>query len=183
MEILRDSVVAIIKSQRGSVTIMAIGVMMFLGIILSGVLPMITQEVRSGSVNRDAVEAQYAAEAGLKRAIAAMQAESTDWAWIVQGQTRNFTSEAGKTYKVTLRNGSPQTLSDGSVPAAGYYWLQAEGRVGITVKRVGVVVQIAGGGGIFNNGVFSAAALTMANNATVVGSVGTNSTLTMSSTT
>ena len=104
MEILRNSVVAIIKSQRGSVTIMAIGVMMFLGIILSGVFPMITQEVRSGSVNRDAVEAQYAAEAGLKRAIAAMQAESTDWAWIVQGQTRNFTSEAGKTYKVTLRN-------------------------------------------------------------------------------
>ena len=67
---------SVLNNKRGAATILAVGVMLFLGIILSGVLPMITQEVRSGTQNRDGVEAQYAAEAGAKRAIAALLAAS-----------------------------------------------------------------------------------------------------------
>ena len=70
------------NNRQGSVTILAIGVMLFLGIILSGVMPMITQEVRSGTLNRDAVEAQYAAEAGLKRALTGLVVADKDWDWL-----------------------------------------------------------------------------------------------------
>ena len=74
------------SSNRGSVTILAIGIMAFLGIILSGLLPMITQEVRSGAINRDVVEAQYAAEAGAKRALVEFYkiklGQTPDWTWL-----------------------------------------------------------------------------------------------------
>ena len=177
MAMLRKLVLGGINMNRGSVTIMAIGVMMFLGIILSGVLPMITQEVRSGTMNRDVVEAQYAAEAGLKRTIAAMQAESTDWAWI--GTPRSFSSDAGKIYTVSLQNDSPQSLINGDKPSSGWYYLQSEGKVNNAIKKTMVKVRvIAGGGsltGVYANGVFGTAAINM-NNSTINGSAGTNTT-------
>ncbi len=167
-------------SNRGSVTILAIGVMMFLGIILSGVLPMITQEVRSGTVNRDVIEAQYAAETGLKRAVAALATEDANWAWITTAQTVPFTSEAGKTYKVSLQADSPQTLTDGVKPVAGWYYLQSEGRVNNALKKIMVKVQLTTGGGlsgVYANGVFGTAAINM-NNSIINGSAGTNTTFT-----
>ena len=172
--------VNIFFSNRGSVTILAIGVMMFLGIILSGVLPMITQEVRSGTVNRDVIEAQYAAEAGLKRAAAALATEDTNWAWITTAQTVPFTSEAGKTYKVSLQADSPQTLTDGVKPVAGWYYLQSEGRVNNALKKLMVKVQLTIGGGlsgVYANGVFGTAAINI-NNSIINGSAGTNTTFT-----
>ena len=171
------------RNNKGSVTILAIGIMAFLGIILSGVLPMITQEVRIGTMNRDVVEAQYAAESGLKRAIAGLEAGSTSWAWI--GQTRQFTGEAGKNYTVSVQNTSPNTLTEGTAPASGLYYLQAVGRVGNANKTVSVKVNLTSGGssgglsGVFVNGVFGASGIKMDSNAKVTGSIGTNGKLTM----
>lgn len=158
---------------RGSVTILAIGIMAFLGIILSGVMPMITQEVRIGTMNRDVVEAQYAAESGLKRAIAGLETGGTSWAWI--GQTLQFTSEAGKTYMVSVQNTSPQTLTNGIAPVAGDYYLQALGKVGNASKTVSVKVKLttAGLSGVFTNGVFGNSSVN-ANSSTINGSTATN---------
>ena len=97
------------NNRQGSVTILAIGVMLFLGIILSGVMPMITQEVRSGTLNRDAVEAQYAAEAGLKRALTGLVVADKDWDWVINAQTISFIGQNGSSYKVSLQLDSPTT--------------------------------------------------------------------------
>ena len=164
-------------SNRGSVTILAIGIMAFLGIILAGVLPMITQEVRSGAINRDALEAQYAAEAGLKRAIAGLVAGDNNWAWVTEKQTVAYTSESGKTYKVELLSDTPTSLTNGSAPSAGWYHLQSEGVVNNAKKTVRVKVQLTtGGGGLtgaLTNGVFGTAAINV-NSSTINGSAGTN---------
>lgn len=179
--------IKLLRETRGSVTIMAIGVMMFLGIILSGVLPMITQEVRSGTMNRDVVEAQYAAEAGLKRTIAAMQAGDTTWSWL--GAARSFTGAAGKTYTVNfVTSGVCKTgrtyqaaPATGNPPASGWYCLQSVGTVNGATKTVSVAVELQQGGlsAALTNGVFGSSSITMNRNARVNGSVSTNGTLTM----
>ena len=169
----------------GSVTILAIGIMMFLGIILSGVLPMITQEVRSGTVNRDVVEAQYAAEAGLKRAIAAMEAGDNTWDWL--GAARDFTSVAGKTYSVSfvtagvckagrVYQAAPAT---GSAPASGWYCLQSVGTVNGASKTVSVAVELATMPAVLSSGIFGSASIRMDSNSQVVGPAGTNGSITM----
>lgn len=121
-------------NNRGSVTVMAIGIMVFLGIILAGVLPMITQEVRSGTMNRDVIEAQYAAEAGAKRAIVNFSLKSTDWSWV--GTKRNLATDATKTYLVTT---SPAVVN-GSQAAANSYTITSVGQVGSATKTVTVTL-------------------------------------------
>ena len=167
------------NNNKGSVTILAIGIMAFLGIILSGVLPMITQEVRIGTMNRDVVEAQYAAESGLKRAIAGLEVGSTSWSWLAA--QRAFTAEAGKTYTVTVQAASPNTLTDGTAPASGWYHLQSVGRVGNATKTVSVRVNLTSSGlsGVFANGVFGASGIKMDSSPKITGSAGTNGGITM----
>ena len=183
MAMLRKLVLGGINMNRGSVTIMAIGVMMFLGIILSGVLPMITQEVRSGTMNRDVVEAQYAAEAGLKRTIAAMQAGDTTWNWL--GAARGFTGAAGKSYTVNfVTSGVCKTgrtyqaaPANGTTPASGWYCLQSVGIVNGATKTVSVAVEYTGAGltGVFANGVFGSGPVNMNSSTILLGSLRTNS--------
>ena len=180
--------IKLLRENRGSVTIMAIGVMMFLGIILSGVLPMITQEVRSGTMNRDVVEAQYAAEAGLKRAIAAMQAGETTWNWL--GAARSFTGAAGKTYSVSfVQAGVCKVVSgrtylaapaNGTAPASGWYCLRSVGTVNGATKTVSVAVEYTGAGltGVFANGVFGSGPVNMNSSTIYLGSIRTNSSFT-----
>ena len=167
----------ILQSNRGVVTVLAIGVMLFLSVILAGVLPMITQEVRSGAINRDVLEAQYAAEAGLKRAIAGLVAGDNNWTWVTDKQTVAYTSESGKTYKVELLSDTPTSLTNGSAPSSGWYHLQSEGVVNNATKKVSVKVQLttSGGGltGALANGVFGTAAINV-NSSTINGSAGTN---------
>ena len=177
--------IKLLRENRGSVTIMAIGVMMFLGIILSGVLPMITQEVRSGTMNRDVVEAQYAAEAGLKRAIAAMQAGDTTWNWL--GAARSFTGAAGKTYTVNfVTSGVCKTgrtyqaaPATGNPPASGWYCLQSVGTVNGATKTVSVAVELATMPAVFSSGIFGSASIRMDSNSQVIGPAGTNGSVTM----
>ncbi len=178
--------IKLLLENRGSVTIMAIGVMMFLGIILSGVLPMITQEVRSGTMNRDVVEAQYAAEAGLKRAIAAMQAGDTTWNWL--GAARSFTGAAGKNYTVNFvttgvckvdpaRTPYKAAPANGTPPASGWYCLQSVGTVNGATKTISVAVEYTGAGltGVFANGVFGSGPVNMNSSTILLGSLRTNS--------
>ena len=137
-------------NHRGSVTIMAIGVMMFLGIILSGVLPMITQEVRSGVMNRDVVEAQYAAEAGAKRALVEFEkinkSLTPDWTWM--NLSRPFIANAAeKSYHVItyLQSDLSKQHVTPVTNASNTYVVQSTGRVNGAEKQVNVVVTVTAG--------------------------------------
>lgn len=74
------------KNQRGSATVLALLSMIFLGIVIAGLLPMLSNELRFGTMNKDIIEAQYAAEAGAKRAIVEFNkvnlSQTPDWSWL-----------------------------------------------------------------------------------------------------
>ena len=176
--------------------------MVFLGIILSGVLPMITQEVRSGTLNRDAVEAQYAAEAGAKRALANLLVTNPDWNWL--NAEKNFTNENGKTYYVRLWNSTTKRFTDSAyasevckitpdytsfiTPSAeatssASYCIQSTGKVNGSTKTVVAAVSIAAPSTMpaaLSSMVFGNASIVMSRNAKIIGSAGTNGTITMS---
>lgn len=70
------------KDQRGSVTVIAIVMLLFLMVIAVAWLPMMTMEKTAASSDYREQQAWYAAEAGYKRAVAALKNKNTDWSWI-----------------------------------------------------------------------------------------------------
>lgn len=102
----------ILRNQRGSTAVLAIVAMVFLGIVIAGLLPMLDMELKSAATDRDALQAQYAAEAGVKRALMALDEDDTAWAWLGANNWRNVINDGGATYAVTI---SP-AISDGSKP-------------------------------------------------------------------
>lgn len=119
------------KSQRGSAAVLAVLTMLFIGIIIGGVLPMLTNEMKMGTMNKDMVEAEYAAEGGAKRAIAELSKASTSWGWLgVKDGTQNYT--------VTLN----PTITNGSAPVTGNYTVTSVGNIGNVTKTVTVNVAV-----------------------------------------
>lgn len=70
------------KSQRGSVTVIAVVMLLFLMIIAVAWLPMMTMEKTAASSDYRNQQAWYAAEAGYKRAVAALENKNNEWWWI-----------------------------------------------------------------------------------------------------
>ncbi|CAK7043374.1 pilus assembly PilX N-terminal domain-containing protein [uncultured Phascolarctobacterium sp.] len=70
------------KSQRGSVTVIAVVMLLFLMIIAVAWLPMMTMEKTAASSDYREQQAWYAAEAGYKRAVAALENKNNEWWWI-----------------------------------------------------------------------------------------------------
>lgn len=70
------------NNQRGSVTVIAIVMLLFLMVIAVAWLPMMTMEKTAASSDYREQQAWYAAEAGYKRAVAALKNKNTDWSWI-----------------------------------------------------------------------------------------------------
>jgi hypothetical protein len=167
---------------RGSVTIMAIGIMMFLGVILSGVLPMITQEVRSGTMNRDVVEAEYAAEAGAKRALLAL-ADSANASWTWVSSDRAYTDDVNvKRYNVTISG----IAAGRTTPAdAGSYTITSVGTVGQATKTVTVTIDVTrGSGSVFSKyAAYGGTKLNLNSGTAITGDVATNGDLNLTSST
>ena len=69
------------KSQRGSVTVIAVVMLLFLMIIAVAWLPMMTMEKTAASSDYREQQAWYAAEAGYKRAVAQLEAGNDIWSW------------------------------------------------------------------------------------------------------
>ena len=67
------------QSQRGSVTVIAIAMLLFLMLIAVAWLPMMTMEKTAASSDYREQQAWYAAEAGYKRAVAQLEAGNTLW--------------------------------------------------------------------------------------------------------
>lgn len=72
------------KSQRGSVTVIAVVMLLFLMTVAIAWLPMMTMEKTAASSDYREQQAWYAAEAGYKRAVAALENKNKDWTWITQ---------------------------------------------------------------------------------------------------
>lgn len=72
------------QSQRGSVTVIAIAMLLFLMLIAVAWLPMMTMEKTAASSDYREQQAWYAAEAGYKRAVAQLEAGNTLWKdWLI----------------------------------------------------------------------------------------------------
>ncbi len=148
---------------------MAFVFMLFLGIAIAGVMPMMIAELGHAQIQRNAVEAQFAAEAGLKRAVAAFVSNDTTWTWL--NTASNLTNEAGvvKTYRVT----SKPVINTGSPPPFGTYQLTSVGQVKGNSHTATVRI-VRGIGGPFSHAIFSQQDLVVENNGIVNGSVGSN---------
>lgn len=70
------------QSQRGSVTVIAIAMLLFLMLIAVAWLPMMTMEKTAASSDYREQQAWYAAEAGYKRAVAQLEAGNSKWNWL-----------------------------------------------------------------------------------------------------
>lgn len=72
------------NNQRGSVTVIAIVMLLFLMVIAIAWLPMMTMEKTAASSDYREQQAWYAAEAGYKRAVAQLKAGNTIWKdWLI----------------------------------------------------------------------------------------------------
>ena len=123
----------IFNRQRGSATVLAVVAMVFLGIVIAGLLPMVNQELRSAATDRDVLEARYVAEAGAKRAIVALDRKETDWSWLYPSREPLVAGDANKKYRVTLN----PPITNGNKPAnQTTYTITADGYVGAITWRV-----------------------------------------------
>ena len=140
------------KSQRGSVTALALLTMIFLGIIISGLLPMVTNEMKMGTMNKDIIEAQYAAEAGAKRAINEFNkvkfSQTPNWSWL-NSNTAFINDVNTKKYKVIiyLSTDASQTHVTPSFTTSNTYIIKSTGTVNSATKTVFLSILVTGGGG------------------------------------
>jgi hypothetical protein len=73
------------KDQRGSVTVIAVVMLLFLMIIAVAWLPMLTTEKTAAASDYSEQQAWYAAEAGYKRAVAELEAGEINSKWLSSG--------------------------------------------------------------------------------------------------
>jgi hypothetical protein len=137
-----------LKSQHGSVTIIAVFFVVFFSIILSGLMPMTINQVSLILKSRDTVEAQYAAESGVKRAIVAFNSTAQDWEWL--NSDRPFIDDAkSKKYKVTIYQSSDLTTPvTPNVTSNSKYVIKSIGTVGKSSKTVYADVGVTAGNDI-----------------------------------
>ena len=131
-----------LNNQRGSVTALALVVMLFFGIIAAGLAPMLNTEVSIATKNRDVLEAQYAAEAGAKRAVIEFfkinSALVPDLTWLNSSHPLTDSVNA-KSYSVTVTPGFTNSNTTQS------YTITSEGKVGKATKTVSVKIDVTGG--------------------------------------
>lgn len=145
-----------LQTQKGSVMVLSLLIVVFLTIILSGLMPFVNSQVLHSSINNDTLEAQYAAEAGAKRAIVGLRNNRTDWIWTIEKRHNTFVDGTQKYYTTSI---SP-LMSDKASPIADTnYTIISDGYVGNAHKRVVVTVRTAS----TTSGPFSYAAFSQGN--------------------
>lgn len=181
------------KSQAGFTTIASIIIVILLIIMGIGLLTMITSGTRIAPIGRDALEAEYAAEAGAKRAIIEFNKINSDptspvWTWL--GSEIAFVNDVNtKKYKVLIcdDNADHNIALTPKFDKNYKYLIQSTGTVGKARKTVTVKVEVKGGGGspgsdVFGKfGLFSNQKMQIDNTPKIVGDVGSNNTITVNS--
>lgn len=144
------------RQQDGMVSIMAIVTMVFGTILFSGLMFALASDTTFNKVNTDTINAQYAAEAGIKRALATFQDGKTnnavDWTWLQTDKNalkpqKLIDADSSITYSVVvqLNNASGAVVTKPSSTAGTTditYYVTATGKVGNIKKTNSVTVTI-----------------------------------------
>jgi len=162
------------KNQKGSAAIMAVVTMLFLTILAGAASTLVNGDLRFSKMNSDAIEAQFAAEAGAKRAISMFHQATQSWTWLDQtvGAENwiNLANDGSKQYHVRTVLSGTQVVP--AAPAAGgTYTITSTGRVNGTTRTVSVVVTVTAG---TSDSVFSKYALYSQNDTYIWGGNGPN---------
>ena len=162
------------KNNSGYISAISLLIMAFLLLLTAAVLPRVGAELNFTSINNDGVEAQYAAEAGVKYAAAQIlnNPGNTDWSWARGNLEKTFAG--GETFKITIypidssgKAGS-SPIDDGVALTSGSkYLIQSVGKVNNYLKTAKVIAYI-------NTGSASSPAIYAANNLNVNGTLTIN---------
>lgn len=141
-------------NQRGSSLILGLITSFFLVALLAGLGPLVATALKSTSVDRDISEAQYAAEAGAKRAIVGIVNGRTDWAWSLNNYSNPITDGSTTQFVTSI---SP-VINDGTAPIAGKtYTITSKGIVNSVSRTVQATVTSSGSSedSLFQKGMYS----------------------------
>ena len=167
---------AFCKSRRGSVAIMAVMILLVLGGLMAAASPMIINEVKMNMVNRDTIEAQYAAEAGAKVGIAAIYGKKEEWSWLKK-PINLIPDNARATYMVEIVD------STGAAPTAALtpgekYTITSTGTVNGSIKKVSAKVTAGGSSSVVRYASYSGSSMRIISG-TVTGDIAATGTLTI----
>lgn len=142
-----------LRSQNGSAALLGIIVMMFLAIVISGLLPWVTSLSQLAPKNKNALEAEFIAESGAKRAVnefkKAEQSKTPDWQWLnIDTPMTNDPQDQKKTYRVIIyAYADPmKTPVIPSFDADNTYIVESTGSADGITKKVSVSILVKGGG-------------------------------------
>lgn len=138
------------ERQRGSATVMALLILIFGVTVISGIMPMITTMMNNSPKYRDTIEAQYAAESGVKRAIVEFYQANQDWTWIniSQDYIDATTANSAKSYTVSIANSVGTQVVPANPAGANTYTITSIGSVNSATKRATAIVIVPDGVGM-----------------------------------
>ena len=183
------------KNETGYATVLALIVMVVLAILLVGLAPLVVNSIHGSVTNQDAVEAQYAAEAGAKRTIEEFykvnQSLTPDWTWLNKDQA--FLNDVNnQKYRVIIYTATDATKTPVTpvFTVNTTYTIQSTGTVENAQKIVTVNIDVIGSGsGGGSNDVFgkyplfSSLNLQIDNTPKITGDIGSNGHITVNSST
>jgi hypothetical protein len=132
------------QNETGFATVIVIILIVVMGLLLAGLIPLGTTVTQSAAYTRNALQAQYIAEAGAKRAIAALSSATatTSWTWLDGDPWHNISVNPNveSQYRVNITTPGGVTLN--GTPPVGTYGITSRGQYGNFSKTVTVQVEV-----------------------------------------
>ncbi len=137
------------NKRNGSATLLAIMVMLFFSIIISGLIPMMNQELKAITTDHNVLQARYAAEAGIKHAYLSLQASNTIdgntfYQSLSMGQVNN--KAAQYSLSITPQNGTTQLAANTALTPGTIYAITSTGTYNGVSQTVTEYYTASGGG-------------------------------------
>ena len=176
-----------LKNQQGSVTAISLIAVTFFIIVLAGSMIYSQNEVNNTTKARDLSQAQFLAEAGIKRAINNFNLnEHGVWSWVdnitVPTNWQTATTYPAEQFHVKISLASDttnQAIVPSTPPANTTYLVTATGRCNGIQKTMSALVSVNLGGSngnspMFKYGIFSSGNITLYGNDTINADLGAN---------
>ena len=176
-----------LKNQQGSVTAISLIAVTFFIIVLAGSMIYSQNEVNNTTKARDLSQAQFLAEAGIKRAINNFNLnEHGVWSWVdnitVPTNWQTATTYPAEQFHVKISLASDttnQAIVPSTPPKNDIYLVTATGRCNGIQKTMSALVSVNLGGSngnspMFNYGIFSSGNITLFGNDTINADFGAN---------
>ena len=176
-----------LKNQQGSVTAISLIAVTFFIIVLAGSMIYSQNEVNNTTKARDLSQAQFLAEAGIKRAINNFNLnEHGVWSWVdnitVPTNWQTATTYPAEQFHVKISLASDttnQAIVPSTPPKIDIYLVTATGRCNGIQKTMSALVKVNLGGSngnspMFNYGIFSSGNITLLGNDTINADFGAN---------